>query len=878
MSTDGILGDPDDWPEALDSPEGSLDSMPEWVENPNESGSTHPSGPDGMHDEPGRMPFETAPRLIGPGAFLDGEVIAGRGDFPASSALFQARFRRAHLHDRGGIGRVWWATDRHLGREVALKELRPDLASYSLIRDRFLREARITAQLTHPGIVPILDMDEGDESHAPAYVMRFVAGRQLGEAALANHAERAAGRADPLELRRLLQAFICVCETIAYAHARGVVHRDLKGSNIVLGAFGEVVVLDWGLAKLLDEPDPETGNNGVVPPLDLDDTEPDCTRPGQAIGTPGYAPPEQIRGQIDRVDRRSDVYGLGALLYEILTGRPPHVGQDRPELIRRICERDPVRPRALGRGIARPLEAICLKALARDPDDRYSSATELAAEVQHFLADEPVSAYSESVGSRLARFCRRHRMAFLSLFVLLLMAFAVLGTATWRIRLANREGRRNFRVARQTARNLIVRLNALELARVPGADQLRLSLAGDTKFSYQRYLQSRFVDPEVRFEAAEVFQSAGMLEQSMGLLDQALVDFRSADDQLARLQADSSDDEETRRLRAWVLAQVGETYQRLGHPGEAMASLRHALALARDDWSRDPGDDRRRRPLASALVTLMEIETEMDQRQRATAHAEEAVALLATLVEDVDPESVFPPDAYRFVLALRGLSRLHALAGRDDEADRDAARAVTTGRRLQSVGSRAYDPDLLDSLALALTEQARRESAHPLRRRDAGSLFDEAIGLLGRLIRKSPGMSAYQLDLADALRSRASWSFDAGRLDDARRDLERALAILQPLVNRYGYRAEYLGRLVQSHSDLGRLLDRLGQREEALAHFDRAARHKRLTDFGLPPAAPEVFTAGPDRDDAASRRIRQSLNARARGLTGGPAPEGPTAP
>ena len=156
------------------------------------------------------------------------------------------RYTLTHLHAKGGMGRVWLARDGALGRQIALKELRPDQADNSIVCSRFLYEAKITAQLEHPGIVPVYELGEGE---APYYTMRFVRGRTLSEAIRAYHKKRAAGETDSVSKVALLTAFVNVCHAVAYAHSRGIIHRDLKGQNVVLGNFGEVMVLDWGLAK-----------------------------------------------------------------------------------------------------------------------------------------------------------------------------------------------------------------------------------------------------------------------------------------------------------------------------------------------------------------------------------------------------------------------------------------------------------------------------------------------------------------------------------------------------------------------------------------------------------------------------------------------------
>ncbi len=176
------------------------------------------------------------------------------------------RYTLTHLHAKGGMGRVWLARDGALGRQIALKELRPDQADNSIVCSRFLYEAKITAQLEHPGIVPVYELGEGD---APYYTMRFVRGRTLSEAIRAYHKKRAAGEADSVARVELLTAFVNVCHAVAYAHSRGIIHRDLKGQNVVLGDFGEVMVLDWGLAKRVG-PDQQEGGDSHEQEFALD--------------------------------------------------------------------------------------------------------------------------------------------------------------------------------------------------------------------------------------------------------------------------------------------------------------------------------------------------------------------------------------------------------------------------------------------------------------------------------------------------------------------------------------------------------------------------------------------------------------------------------
>jgi PAS domain S-box-containing protein len=295
------------------------------------------------------------------------------------------RYSLTRLHATGGIGRVWLARDGNLGRDVALKELRPERANNSTLSSRFVREARITGQLEHPGIIPVYELARRADDQQPFYTMRFVKGRTLTEAARAHHQKRMMGRDEPIELLALLNAFVVVCNTVAYAHSRGVIHRDLKGPNVILGNFGEVIVLDWGLAKLVGTPsdgDVETRSVLLDPCERTGDAH--LTAHGQAVGTPAYMAPEQAAGRSELIDCRTDVYGLGAILYEILTGQPPFTGSDTHEVLRRVREEEPVRPCQLCANVPPTLEVACLRALAKEPAARYAFVLELAQEVERW--------------------------------------------------------------------------------------------------------------------------------------------------------------------------------------------------------------------------------------------------------------------------------------------------------------------------------------------------------------------------------------------------------------------------------------------------------------------------------------------------------------
>ncbi len=304
----------------------------------------------------------------------------------------------------GGMGEVRRVRDRDLNRTMAMKVIRADLMKHPAVLARFVEEAQCSAQLQHPGIVPVHELGRTRDGRV-YFTMREVRGRTLGDVIAEVHrapeADWAAG------LRRLVQAFRKVCEAVGYAHSRGVVHRDLKPANVMLGEFGEVLVLDWGLAKVRGVRDraAEAGDLDVVV-TDRSSKGTVATRMGAVAGTPAYMPPEQARGEIDRIDAQSDVYALGAMLYEILAGRAPYEGPSGQAVLRMVLAGPPDTP---GRGTAPPtdtwwygaesldapatsgpplpaeLVATCLRAMAREPGERHCDAAALAMEVTSWL-------------------------------------------------------------------------------------------------------------------------------------------------------------------------------------------------------------------------------------------------------------------------------------------------------------------------------------------------------------------------------------------------------------------------------------------------------------------------------------------------------------
>src|SRR6266849_6784473 len=339
-----------------------------------------------------------------PVKFLSDKALERLREGADTPDLAGTRYRLLERIARGGMGVVYAALDEMLDRRVALKVLDGPVADGDLAR-RLNREARVLARLEHPGIVPVHDVGTLSDGRV-FYAMKFVEGQRLDK-----HIEAVTSLPDRLRL------FLRICDAAAFAHVRGVLHRDLKPANVMVGAFGEVLVMDWGLAKILreqhggaaeEDPDATILHAPEASGSPTDATEAtQVTGQGTVLGTPGYMSPEQARGDVAHLDERSDIFSLGAVLRFLFT--PP------------VTDNSHLRWRR-----DKALEAICAKATQSDPANRYASVSELSADVSRYLDGLPVSARKETAFEKAARFYRRYTVAILLIAVYLIVRTLIL--------------------------------------------------------------------------------------------------------------------------------------------------------------------------------------------------------------------------------------------------------------------------------------------------------------------------------------------------------------------------------------------------------------------------------------------------------------------
>jgi serine/threonine-protein kinase len=756
-----------------------------------------------------------------------------------------ARYRILRPHARGGLGEVFVAEDVELRREVALKEIRKEHAGDQNSRGRFVLEAEITGGLEHPGIVPVYGLGTSEDGR-PYYAMRFIKGDNLKEAIERFH--KAEGlRRHPGErnvaFRELLGRFVDVCNAIAYAHSRGVLHRDLKPGNIMLGKYGETLVVDWGLAKAVGRPDALAGLGEVTLHPGSADSDRPSTRLGTAIGTPAFMSPEQAAGKLDQLSPASDVYGLGATLYALLTGRAPVAG-DTPEILRRVQQGELTPPRQVKSGVPLALEAICRKAMAQRPEDRYRTPLELAEEIEHWLADEPVAAYRDPWPARGGRWARRHRTLVTGLAAAALVAVVSLTVATVLLSAANQrevearelaehngedarrkgdEAQANFLLAkkhsehaeRESARakaNFQLARDAVEEYCTKVSNDLRLKekdleelrkdlLQSAVKF-HQKFVQQHRDDPALRadlgrayFELSQLLWDTNDMAGAIDVARQAVAIY----EQLAQAEAGKG----TYALPlARALVRSGMALDQATRHTESQKAYTRALEILEAN-RHQPGKslDWRR----AYLQTSRQLGYVLSDRMGAEA---QAIAVLRKAAAFVDGEGKAKSSAPRDVLdqaeVFAQLGSILANAGKKQEGKTWCDRAMQTVEPLTAGKDVANALPASESASSALASLSSMytyvDRTYFKMKELSKSLHAsrQAVRCDQELMRLHPGVTRYQQWLATDLNDVARTLNTMGRKPEALVLFKESLKIKEDLVRRHPEVPDFQANLARS--------------------------------------------------------------------------------
>jgi len=468
----------------------------------------------------------------------------------------------------GGAGLVLEVRDPQLGRQLAAKVIKGQVDATA--QQRFIREAQLTGRLEHPNIVPVHELGQADGQ--VFFTMKQVRGEDL-----ARLLERVSAPGGSIPLIELLQIFLKICDGMAFAHSQGVIHRDLKPANIMVGPYGEVLVMDWGLGKQISEseqptPAGEAADRALLETLD-----------GVLKGTPAYMPPEQARGELAQLDARADIYALGAILYQMLTLEPPFTGDSLWDILVQVRSGTLVPPgeRAPERQIPWELEAVVLKAMALKADDRYPTALALRSEVTRFLEGQPLSAARYRSWQLLAKWAGRHKALTTAAGLLLAM---VVGLASWGVAVELGQ-RRTFRSFSAQAHAAYVQDDWARALRY--ADRATALRADPTlarmiaRCSQQIEKQSHYRQLQARLKESRRLVG----ELRMIFYSPASVDISSKRDQVKRVMTELDALGRSDRFGDYAevhsLLGVGRFY--LGQDKRAETALKRALALTPED-------------------------------------------------------------------------------------------------------------------------------------------------------------------------------------------------------------------------------------------------------------------------------------------------------
>jgi serine/threonine-protein kinase len=618
------------------------------------------------------------------------------------------RYTATEYHAAGGLGVVYKATDEELNRTVALKCMKLPGGIDSPAGRRFFSEAEVTSHLEHPGIAPVHGRGKTDDGR-PFYAMRFIEGETLQDATRRFHAPAAiAAGQRGVELRRLLREFVGVCETVAYAHSRGIIHRDLKPSNIMVGPFGEVLVMDWGLAKQLSIVDcrlpmesqapvsDDRQSDFDTPPTIGETPELDPTVYGRAKGSPSFMSPEQARGDWDSVGIASDIYSLGSTLFYVLTGRVPYDGRTSADVVARVREGRFTPPRQINADVPGALDAVCQKAMALDPAGRYATAKALAEDIERWLADEPVSAWREPLAARVRRWGRRHRTAVTAVAVALVVGFALLAIYGYRL------DRKNTQLQEAIAGETAARIHAEEQQEL--AD-LRFQLALGSASMLVTDIQSKLV------------RAPGTRAVRESLLKSAIV-------QLEQLVNRADETKDANRTMVWARLRLGDLYRDVEqNPTRAEREYLRALDLVRQQ--KYPDNPLIATDLAETLHRLAGVQVQFGRFSKAASLYTDASAAIDAAGPLADPQRASnlklraelamelgdAPAAEHLLAEARAIREKLAASPENDNAQIALAEVITAQGHAADRGGRPKQA--LDHFNAALDRWRSVQARHP---------------------------------------------------------------------------------------------------------------------------------------------------------------------
>lgn len=655
-------------------------------------------------------------------------------------------------------------------------------------------------------------------------------GRNLEQAIRAYHRE---GRR-PAEFRDLLNRFIDVCNALAYAHSRGVIHRDLKPQNVMLGEFGETLVVDWGMARQVADHHSQERPAGTSCPLHEASAENDATQEGSAKGTPQYMSPEQAAGRNTELTTATDIYSLGGILYAILTGKPPRHGTSQAEILQVAREGKISAPSLLLPDVHKPLEAVCLKALSKSPADRYLNANDLATDITRWLADEPVTAWREPILVRSQRWVRRHQTLVTTAAAIVMISTLGLGVFTGilndknsQLQLANDQldGKNQELLAsnaRETTARLLADENAEEAERQRNiaVDQSELVLTSlkDVVYDLQRGLNELPAGSSVRQRllATSIRHLEALARSHVERSEHDRTTMAAMSD-LARLMITFGveSDLEGEPLRV-VLSALGMAELEPARMDLARQLLLKSHQVALRILEENPEDSQARRDLALKLNDLGDLHVQMRLPREAVTYYEEAMLIRSELASRTPPRR----DAGReLAISWSGLASAYVQLGRTTEAEELYQRVFDFMQRL--AGEQPENVNALRDFSIAAEDLAHLQLQLGSPQAALGNLR-EALEIRRRLREWDPDSAETQRDLAVALGGMGNATFALGDSPGALDYFQQALEVRIELADLDPENLQLLRELAIAHNMLGNVHAALGESALARGEYSQA--------------------------------------------------------
>jgi eukaryotic-like serine/threonine-protein kinase len=712
-----------------------------------------------------------------------------------------SEYRIERLHASGGLGDVFLATDPVLNRKVAIKFPKWSRLT-SEQRARFEREARVTGRLDHPGIVPVHSLKQ-DDPDRPCYVMRFIEGPTLHETIQKLHNVASGSKSGDffysLDFRHLLQNLIALGNIVAFANGKGVVHRDIKPGNVILGPFGETILVDWGLARVFDDKDELSADLAPSPqPSGQMDT-----RDGQVMGTPAFASPEQLLGQTSRTDHRADIYSLGATLYFMLTGTLPVESGPVQLQIEKVACGNILSPRSRCHSIPLALDAICRRAMATDPEQRYQSASAFTVDLERFLAGESVSVVADSFWTKCGRYLRRRPGLVAATLAAVFMAIlaGIAGSA----------------ILNQKNRQLVHSNDRLEVA------------ISESRQASQRALAAlrSLVDDVVIRDLSEI----RMLDSAERNYLNSILGQYSA---LASVQGDGL---ESRAIRAEGLMQMGKIQLRLSDEQEALENLEAAVAQFQKLVD-ESGQFGPRLQLAETFSELGEVLLRLGRLEQANERVRTGIDLFSST-------SFSPEEQQKAEPVLAGLYRVLGNVQQGQRQWKQSSQSFEEARqRLESIIRSEPSPNAANQQMLAAVYRHMGETSAQLGDLARQVEYSElALELQRQLVKQFPDQPDYELGLAQACINCSRHRETAGHISAAIGELSEAIVVAERLADRFPQLARYRETLSGLHSRRGNLEWKQERPEQAESDLVQAIAlfQKLIGDFPEVPQYPDAL-------------------------------------